>query len=279
MSSAVNAEQIEYWNGPAGERWARLQEKIDLHMEQITDAVLRFAAPRQGERVLDIGCGCGTTTFLLAFRAGGAGSVVGLDISLPMLRVARARALAQNADMAFVQGDASGYQFQPVFDLVFSRFGIMFFSDPVSAFANIRKALTSNGRLVFVCWRSMAENAWAHAPMQAAMHLLPPQEETDPFAPGPFAFADPARLHALLADANYSQIEIEPFDGTMNWGATLEEAAEETLNVGPLARAAMDLDEETRRAILKRVEAAFAPYATLAGIMPPAACWLVRARL
>lgn len=277
--TSSNTEQVEYWNGAVGERWARLQEKIDLHMEEITDAVLRFAAPREGERVLDIGCGCGTTTFLLAFRTGNTGAVAGIDISRPMLDVAQARAMAQNADLPFLEGDASTHDFQPVFDLVFSRFGIMFFADPVSAFANIRKAIAPGGRLVFVCWRSMTENRWASAPMEAACHLLPPQEPVDPFAPGPFAFADDARLRRILADANYSHIEIEPFDGRMNMGATLEDAAAEILNIGPLARAAKDIDEETRAKICGCVEGAYAGYTSEAGVTPPAACWFVRAKL
>jgi SAM-dependent methyltransferase len=168
---------------------------------------------------------------------------------------------------------------EPVFDLALSRFGIMFFADPVSAFRNIGTALVPAGRLAFVCWRSMAENIWAAAPMEAAMHLLPSQEPADPLAPGPFAFADNTRLHELLASANYSEIEIEPFNATMNMGATLEEAASEVLNIGPLARAAADFDEQTRANIRRTVAGAFAPYASPAGVAPPAACWLVRARL
>ncbi|HEX4077635.1 MAG TPA: class I SAM-dependent methyltransferase [Rhizomicrobium sp.] len=279
MSGPSNAQQVEYWNGPVGERWARLQEKIDLHLEGITEAALPFATAQEGERILDVGCGCGTTTFLLAFRVGRDGSAAGIDISVPMLNVARARARAQNANVVFREGDASSYDFQPVFDLVFSRFGIMFFADPVVAFANIRRAVAPGGRLVFVCWRSMAENLWASVPMQAALHLLPPQEPADPLAPGPFAFADGARVRAILASARYSHVEIERFDGMMNMGATLEDAAAEVLNIGPLARAATDLDEDARAQIRKTIERAYAPYAGPIGVTPPAACWFVRARL
>ncbi|HTT82024.1 MAG TPA: methyltransferase domain-containing protein [Rhizomicrobium sp.] len=278
MTPSLNAQQIEYWNGPAGERWARLQEKIDLHMEEITKAVLRFAAPQQGERILDIGCGCGTSTFLLAFRAGSAGAAAGIDISRPMLDVARARARAQNADIVFLEGDASDYEFQPVFDLIFSRFGVMFFADPVAAFANIRNALAPSGRFVFVCWRGMDENLWASAPMEAAMHLLQPQEPADPCAPGPFAFADGGRLRALLESAHYSHIEIEAFDATMNMGGTLAEAAAEVLNIGPLARAAAELDEATRAEIREAVSFAYGKYLSPIGVTPPAACWFVEAR-
>lgn len=278
MSSISNAQQAEYWNGPAGERWAALQESIDLHLGEITDALIRFAAPRPGERVLDVGCGCGTTTFLLALRVEPEGTVSGIDISVPMLNVARARAMAQNADIMFAEADASDYPFQPVFDLVFSRFGIMFFADPVAAFAHLRTALAPGGRLAFVCWRRFDENLWAWDAMQTAVHLLPPQEPADPFAPGPFAFADTARLRHVLESAGFSKIDIERFDGSVNMGASVEVAAAEALNVGPLARAATGLDEATRDKIRRAVAGAYERYLTPSGVMPPAACWLVRAK-
>ncbi|MGH6888803.1 MAG: class I SAM-dependent methyltransferase [Rhizomicrobium sp.] len=277
MSEGANAQQVEYWNGPVGERWARLQEQIDLHLSEITEAAIRFAAPKPGERVLDIGCGCGTATFLLAMKAGRKGTAAGIDISGPMLRLARARAMAQNAQVTFLEADASTYEFQPVFDLAFSRFGTMFFADPVRGLANIRAAFAPNGRLVFVCWRSFAENLWAAEPMEAARSLLPPQEPLDPFAPGPFAFADAGRLRGILERAGFAPIQIDAFDGPMNMGATPADAAAEALNIGPLARAATGLDEETREKIRRRVEAAYAACASPAGVKAPAACWFVRA--
>jgi SAM-dependent methyltransferase len=279
MSSAPNAQQVEYWNGPVGERWAALQEKIDLHLGEITDALIHLAAPRPGERVLDVGCGCGTTTLLLGMRTGPEGTAAGIDISVPMLSVARARAMAQNAEIVFIEADGSTYEFQPVFDLVFSRFGIMFFADPVFAFANLRNALASAGRMVFACWRPFEENRWAWDAMQAALHLLPPQEPADPLAPGPFAFADGVRLRRILASAGFSHSDIEPFDGSVNMGATAEEAAAAALNIGPLARAATGFDEKEREKIRRVVEGAYARYLTPSGVLPPAACWLVRAQL
>ena len=276
-ASPLNEQQIEYWNGAAGEKWARLQERIDLHMNAITDRAIPFAAPAPGESVLDIGCGCGTTTLLLAMKVAPEGTAAGVDISTPMLNVARARAGAQNANIAFVEADASVHDFQPVFDLVFSRFGVMFFADPAAAFANIRKALAPHGRLAFVCWRSLKENLWASVPMIAALPLLPPQEPMDPYAPGPFAFAEKIRLEGMLEKAGYSHIRIDAFDSTMNMGETLEDAAEEMLNIGPLARASAEVDEPTRTKISDVVAAALAPYQTPSGVVPPAACWLVGA--
>src|ERR1700722_7796296 len=131
-ASPLNAQQIEFWNGPAGEKWAALQERMDLNMNAITDAGIPFAAPKSRERALDIGWGSGTTTLLLARAVAPGGTASGIDISTPMLSLARARAAAQNPDIAFVEADASVHDFQPVFDLVFSRFGVMFFAEPVA---------------------------------------------------------------------------------------------------------------------------------------------------
>ncbi len=154
----ANTQQIEFWNGPGGERFARNQDTIDRSLAKITEAVVRLAAPQTDERVLDIGCGCGTTTFWLRELVGAQGAAAGVDISVPMLNVARAKAGASNADVAFIEDDAATHDFQPVFDLVFSRFGVMFFCDPVAALANIRTALTprdgscscAGGR----CWKT-----------------------------------------------------------------------------------------------------------------------------
>jgi SAM-dependent methyltransferase len=274
---ASNEQQIEYWNGRTGQRWAEQYERIDWNLAEITEAVIPFAYARPGEHVLDIGCGCGTATLMLARAVAPHGSVAGVDISAPMLAVARARAHSGQADIPFIAADASVYDFQPTFDLVFSRFGVMFFADPFAAFANIRKALAPKGRLAFVCWRSIAENAWAAAPFAAAKHLLPPQEAADPHAPGPFAFADGARLTDILTRAGFRDVNLTKFDGAMNMGDTPAEAANEALNIGPLARAAAELDDATRAKILEVVATAMQKFAGPRGITPAVACWLVSA--
>lgn len=272
-----NGMQIEYWNGPGGERFARAQDTIDRGLAKITDAAIAFAAPQTDERVLDIGCGCGTTTFRLREKVGPNGAAAGVDVSKVMLNVARARAGAANADVAFVEDDAAAHDFQPVFDLVFSRFGVMFFADPVAAFANIRTALTKNGRLAFVCWRSLPENFWAYAPLIAARPFLPPMDPPDPHAPGPFAFADGDRLHRILSSAGFNTITIEKLDTTMGMGVNIEEASAEAMNIGPVSRAAAELNEATREKIRGAIAEAFGKYKTAEGVTPPAACWLVRA--
>jgi SAM-dependent methyltransferase len=274
-----NAQQIEYWNGPAGERWSNAQDRIDHHLGLITDALMAFAAPKEGERIIDIGCGGGTTALMLRERVGPNGAVTGIDISAPNLAVARARAHAGMADLALVEADAAIYDFQPVFDLAFSRFGVMFFDDPAAALANIRTALVDDGRLVFVCWRMFKENDWSFVPYQAAVHLLPPQEPTDPHAPGPFAFADGDRVRALLSQAAYRDIIVKPHDTTVHLGATVDEAVNESLTIGPLARAASELDEATRDNIRAAVRSELMKHVTAYGIILPAAVWLVSARV
>ena len=268
-----NAAQFEYWNGPAGQRWAARQQITDRSLQSVSTALMSFAAPRKGMCVLDIGCGAGTTTFQLAQMVA-PGRVTGVDISAPMLAVARGRG---EASVDFIEADASTYSFAPEFDLVFSRFGVMFFGDPVAAFTHIKSALRRGGKLAFVCWRAFDENDWAFAPYSAARDLLPPQEPPVPHAPGPFAFADGERLKSILAQSGFQRVRLERLDTVMHMGATAEEAGEEALNLGPLARAAIDLDEVTRDKIRVRTAEVFEKFKTPAGITPPASCWLVGA--
>ncbi|MBI1330093.1 MAG: methyltransferase domain-containing protein [Alphaproteobacteria bacterium] len=271
-----NADQIQYWN-IQGRKWAAMQERIDLTMNEITDAVLPFANAKPGERIIDIGCGCGTTTLRLAMIAGREGSVAGVDVSVPMLAVAEARAQASQAEIAFVEADASTYEFQPNADLVFSRFGVMFFADPYAAFKNIRTALSRTGRIAFVCWRTFPENIWASAPFFAARDLLPEAPPADPYAPGPFALGDGARTEDILEKAGFNNVRLEKLDCTMNMGADLDAASSQALEIGPLARAATELNEAQREQLKARAAQALSKYVTASGVRPPAACWLAGA--
>ncbi len=272
-----NLKQIEHWNGPAGKLWASHCGRNEYRLEHVQRALMEFAAPEPGMDVLDIGCGCGLTTLALA-EAVSPGSVTGLDVSAPMLEAARAAALEAGLEVQFVETDASIHPFRPEFDLVFSRFGVMFFADPVAAFANIRSALKPGGRLAFACWRAQADNPWTDAPYQAALDLLPPQEKQDPHAPGQFSFADGGHMKNVLTRAGFAQIRIESCDVPVNMGRNADEAAEEAMNRGALDRATADLDEPTRAKILARVREVMARYATPEGVSPPGSIWLVSAR-
>jgi ubiquinone/menaquinone biosynthesis C-methylase UbiE len=271
-----NAQQIEFWNGPGGQRWAELNDQTERMLSYITAALMPFAAAKPGEHVLDIGCGCGTTSAAHAKSVGSSGTVVGVDISKPMLAIARQNSASANT--TFIEADASSHAFKPEFDLVFSRFGVMFFADPGAAFANIRKALKPGGRLAFVCWRAAQENAWAARPLAAAFDLLPPQEPVDPLAPGPFAFADKTRLASILSGAGFKDVKADTLDTVAGMGATVDDAARASLNIGPLSRAAGGLDDATKAKIHARVREALAGFKTPAGITPPAACWLASAK-
>jgi SAM-dependent methyltransferase len=274
---AGNEQQIEYWNGPSGERWAALAETTERSMGFITPALIAFAAAKSGERVADIGCGCGATSLALSKLVGPGGSITGVDISRPMLAVARERTRGIG-QISLVEADASAHDFKPKFDLGFSRFGVMFFADPAAAFANIRNGLLGTGRLAFACWRSLGENVWAERPLQVTRDLLPPQPPADPHAPGPFAYADGERIVSILKQAGFTEAHADKLDTVMNMGATIEDAVKASLSIGPLARIAGEQSDATREKLKERIREALRPFRTPAGIAPPAACWLVGAR-
>jgi SAM-dependent methyltransferase len=273
-----NAAQIDYWNALAGQTWVQFHDQLDRQLEPLGLAAMDRLAPAPGERVLDVGCGCGHTTLALAERLGPAGQATGVDISRAMLEVGRARTVAEGlAAIAFREADAQQDDLgQGQWDGVFSRFGVMFFSDPVAAFANLRRSLRPGGRLAFVCWRPFAENDWMRIPMMAALPLLTPPAPADPTAPGPFAFADPERVMAILKDAGFAEMSITPFD-TRIGGADLDQTVALTLKVGPLGsalRESPDLAEPVAAAVRTALE----PYETPEGVLMPAAVWLVSAR-
>lgn len=274
----ANQDQLDFWNGKMGHEWTVQQTLLDAYLSPIHDALMPFAAPMPGEAVLDIGCGTGTTSLALADAAGRGGRVTGIDIAREMLGLARQRG-GGRANLSFAEVDASQALFRPEYDLLFSRFGVMFFDAPAAAFANLRKAARAGGRLAFVCWRTPPENPWASAPIAAARPFLPEMPALDPLAPGPFAFADTDRIGAILGEAGFRDIRIQKFDSTMDLGADLDEAAAANLRIGPLAIIAPTLDEATRGRVTDAIEEALSCFVLPDGsIAPPLACWLVAAR-
>lgn len=274
-TEAANADQIAYWNAQAGETWAAQQDKLDRQLEPLGEAAIAALAPKAGERLIDIGCGAGQTTLALAQRVGSGGSVLGVDISAPLLDVARRRAEGL-ANVSFVEADAQTHPFEPA-DGVFSRFGVMFFADPPAAFANIHKALKPGGRLAFVCWRPLAENEWMQAPMRAALpHVaVTPPPPGDPLAPGPFAFADPDRVRGILGGAGFSNVEIAPQD-FMIGGNPLDESVALAMKVGPLG-ALLRENPDQRDAVIDAVREAMSAHLGPDGVRLPGAVWIVTA--
>jgi SAM-dependent methyltransferase len=278
-STAANLDQVDYWNAAAGETWAALQDQLDRQIEPLGLEAIQALAPRPGERVLDIGCGCGQSSLQLASRVTSAGAVVGVDISVPMLAVARARPIpADAATPAFREVDAqTGDLGEGVFDAAFSRFGVMFFSDPVVAFTRIRRSLEPGGRLAFVCWRPLQENPWMSKPMDAAQPFLAPPAPKAPAAPGPFAFADPDRVRAILSDAGWADIGIRPFDALIG-GSSLDQTVDLAFRVGPLG-AALRENPDRKSDIAEAVRREIAKFETPSGVLMPSAVWIVQAKV
>ena len=276
-----NAEQVEYWNGKVGETWARMQERMDRALTPVTAALLSLAAPQPGEDALDIGCGSGETTLALAGAVGDDGNATGVDISEPLLARARQRAKDMLSDADFINADAATHHDEIGYDLIVSRFGVMFFDDPVAAFANIRALAAPSGRLCFACWQPPVENGWATFPLAALAALLPPQAPSDPCAPGPFAFADPERVHAILTGAGWRDITFHAVPFTMVIGEgddPVGAAVDFNLRIGPAARAIRDAGRDIEPAARAVLATALAGFAVEGVIGLPGAVWLVSAR-
>lgn len=279
-TASANVAQIDYWNAVAGPTWAAFQAQLDRQIAPLGDAAMARLAPALGECVLDIGCGCGQTSAALSTRVGASGAVVGIDISEPMLAVARARPVADGAARPlFRRADAQVEDLTGGvggFDAAYSRFGVMFFEDPIAAFANIRRALKPGGRMTFVCWRPFAENPWMNLPAAAAAPHLPAMTPPDPTAPGPFAFADADRVRTILAGAGFASIVIDAFD-TKIGGSNLDGTVELAFKVGPLGAALREVPERAGL-VVGAVRDAIAPYETPEGVLMPASVWIVQAR-
>src|SRR5437588_6677996 len=215
--------------------WAEVREPLELQLAPLGRRALAALAPHPGESVLDIGCGGGETALDLARAVAPDGTVVGIDLSAVVLVFAQ-RAAEGCERVRFVQADAQVFPFEPAsFDAAFSRFGVMFFADPIAAFINIRRSLKPNGRLAFVCWRALEENQLDTVPLTAASAHLPPQPAYDPDAPGPFAFANPARVHGILQRAGFTDIEIIAHDDLVGSG-DVDAMLAVCLRVGALGR-------------------------------------------
>ena len=277
-----NQAQSEHWNSDATiETWVLAQAAHDAMLAPFLPIILEAAALTSGEAVLDVGCGCGATT-LAAARAVAPGSVLGVDLSVPMLDRARADAArAGITNVGFAQVDVQVHPFQPAsFDKVISRFGVMFFADPVAAFANVRRALRPDGRIAFACWQAMVANPWYGVPRSAALEHVPPPPALPADAAGPLALADPDRTRLLLRDAGWHDIELAPHDTTVLLGGPGSlDAAVEFLRAGSMGHTLLaNVDEATEARALDAVRAALTPFTEADGVRFPAAIWLVTAR-
>jgi SAM-dependent methyltransferase len=271
-----NADQVAFWNGEAGEKWVKAQDRLDAMLAPVTADVLKAAAAKPGEHVLDIGCGCGETSIILA-KAGA--RVTGIDISRPMLARAKQRAIEGRVDgFEAIEADASERRFEATYDLLVSRFGVMFFADADAAFANLRKALKPGGRLAFACWREPRANEWVSVPVGAIRPHVPPQPPLAPEDPGPFAFADLARVRRILANAGFDSIAARPFDSPMQLGETLEDALAHIQEFGPVSRMMTPASDDEKARAATALRRALEPYASKKPIALNGATWIVTAK-
>jgi SAM-dependent methyltransferase len=275
-----NADQVAYWNGPAGQRWAERQAAQDVLLKPVADLVVDRAGLKPGERVIDVGCGSGATAIAFARAVAPSGHVLGVDISGPMLERARQSA-PKGLPVEFVQADATVYPFEPEsFDVLASRFGVMFFADPVRSFANMRKALKRSGRLAFACWREPRENPWMIAPLQAVYKHVPKLPPQGPEDPGPFAFASEERVHRILGSAGFTGIAMEacPLSFDIAVGRGLDAAVQGALEIGPTHRALEGQPAELRAAAIASLREALAPLSKGDTVVLPGSVWIVTAR-
>lgn len=274
-------EQARLWNGPAGRAWVEAQDILDQMLQPFEDVLIEAASALHPARVLDVGCGTGGTTLALARTRQDQTrqrTCLGLDISAPMIAKAQARALEQGANAHFICADAQRHVFEPGgFDLIVSRFGVMFFDDPVQAFSNLRHAAADGAHLRFVAWRGAAENPFMTAAERAAAPLLQgelPARRSD--GPGQFAFADRQRILAILEGSGWADIDVQPLDVT----CVLPEAElDRYLSwLGPVGVVLQQMDEPRRREVVRQLRVAFEPYVQGETVRLHAACWTVGAR-
>ena len=278
MSNIANTDQYDAWNGDSGRRWVADPDRRDRVIAPVADALFAAAELTPGERVLDIGCGCGATTLTAAATVGPDGAAVGADLSGPMLAVARQRAAnAAVANVEFVQTDAQTHAFgDGSFDIAVSRFGTMFFADPVAAFANIARTLRPGGRLCIATWQPLVANDWLTIPGAALLRFGTMPESGN--GPGMFAQADPAVIDAVLSDGGFDAIEVTPSRVTLNVGADPTDAANYLADSGP-GRAVLDtVPESDRPAALDAVRTVLADHLAPAGVELGGAVWITTAR-
>lgn len=273
----ADSPQAALWNGHAGRAWVDTQAVLDPMFQPLEDRLVEAVCARHARRVLDVGCGTGSTTLAVARRLSATGQCLGVDISAPMIQAARARAEREATSARFVHADAQTHAFEPAsFDMIVSRLGVMFFDDPVAAFANLRRAARDGAALWFVAWRSGADNPFMTTAERAAAPLLPNLPPRQPGAPGQFAFADRERVTAILSASGWADIDIQPLD--VECTLPERELVPFFSRLGPVGLALQDVDSQTRARAVDAVRTAFEPYVYGVEVRYTAACWVVCAR-
>jgi SAM-dependent methyltransferase len=277
VSLVVNEEQARLWNGPSGRAWVEAQELIDRLFQPLEELLVEAVLATSGRSVLDVGCGTGGTTLAVGRRLGAGGRAVGVDVSAPMIAAARARAEREGAPVTFLEADAQTHPFAAQsFDVITSRFGVMFFADPGRAFANLRRATTQGGALRCLAFRSAEENPFMTTAERAAAPLLPDLPARRPDGPGQFSFADPARVRGILEEGGWAEIDLQPVDVPCTMPE--RDLVHYLSHLGPVGRALEGADEPTRVRVMAAVRPAFDRFVHGAEVGFTAACWMLGAR-
>jgi SAM-dependent methyltransferase len=270
VASPANDEQSKHWNGTGGRNWLELQALVNQSLQPLADLLIKACSGR----VLDVGCGTGGTTVAVARSTG---TCVGVDISAPLIAAAREYAQQERVSASFILADAQTHAFEPAdFDRVISRFGVMFFDNPVAAFANLRRAAKTDAELHFIAWRSPAENPFMTTAERAAAPLLSELPPRTPNAPGPFGLADRDRTLHVLKESGWADLDIQPIDVVITLPE--KELVRFFTRLGPLAQFWAQADDKTRAEIIQTVRPAFEPFVHGADVRYTAACWIVHAR-
>lgn len=283
-----NEEQIAFWNGDAGRTWAARDAQMARMLAPVSAALCRHADLTGIRRAIDIGCGGGSSTLHLADLLSAESEVLGVDVSEPMLAVAR-ESLARRpshrdgsaARVSFVRADAESDTIgTEAFDLLYSRFGVMFFADPYAAFGNLRSQMAARGRLAFCCWKALHDNPWTALPLKAALSVLPPPPKPAPRSPGPFAFADKDYVCDILERSGWTAIDATPQEIDLTWPGEegLASAVRELLNTGPVGRLLIDQDDTTRGAVHAAATELLGDHYRDGVLQLTGAVWLVTAR-
>jgi SAM-dependent methyltransferase len=278
----ANQEATDAWSGPLFERFVRFRPYVAGGMSTHSDAALAIHPPSPGDRVLDIGCGWGDTTRKLAALVGD-GEVVGVDVSEPFVELAREEAAAAGVANVFYRvGDVQIADLEGPYDYVFSRMGVMFFANPVAALRNIHAAIRPGGRVCFCVWRRKLDNSWVYEAEQVVEKYLehPDRSDEPTCGPGPFSMADADTVTEQLRIAGFEEIELRRSDRAMTMGASLDDAVDLTMAIGPageILRLWGDRAEEIRPTIASEIRERLQQFETPDGVVAPASVWIISA--
>ncbi|MFT4582479.1 MAG: SAM-dependent methyltransferase [Gammaproteobacteria bacterium] len=273
-----NNDQEEFWNADGGKRWVEDIDRLESMLSGLSDKLISSVAAKEGESALDVGCGGGITSAAIASAVGAKGSVLGVDISEVILNVARTR-FGKVGNLTFATADAAEFPFEAnQYDVITSRFGVMFFPQPDVAFSNLRRAGKSDARMVFICWRALAENPWMGAPAAAAFTTLTPPEKPAPGTPGPFSLADPQHVKQLMGAAGFIDIKLSPIDEKLNLGK-VDDALGFMTKLGPAAQPLREATEDQRQVAIAAMRGVLESNSTDEGVLMSGAVWLVEAKI